>query len=134
MQLHEAGLVDQEVQLQEHLPARKEYGITAEGREKLRAWVLSNPEAPEMRNSFLIQLAWADLLDSKELIDLLDRYEKEIQLEMLTVEDELRRDKTQPKRSDREAFLWTMITDNLVKKYQSELDWIQKLRVGLASF
>ena len=134
VQLHTEGLVTQEVQLQEHLPARKIYAVTEKGREKLHEWVCANPQAPEIHNTFLIQLAWADRLSTEELTDLMDRYEQEVQLNMLVVEDQARRKSSQPQRTGRECYLWEMIADNLVKGYQNELDWISRLKIGLQAY
>lgn len=35
-------------------------------------------------------------------------------------------------RSEREAYLWRMIQENWVGFYQHELDWVRRLRQGLA--
>ena len=81
--LHDEGLVTREVQQQEHYPARKVYSITESGLTALHRWVLTDPEAPQMRNNFLIQLTWADRLSPEELDRLLEQYEDEIQTQIL---------------------------------------------------
>src|SRR5512143_1224114 len=57
VELHNQGLVDVRVEQQADYPPRKVYSITGEGQAALRAWVLSAPELPQVRNSFLVQLA-----------------------------------------------------------------------------
>ena len=71
VELHREGLVTRETQPQEHYPARKVYTITEAGLADLRSWLAATPELPQLRNTFLTQLAWADCLGPNELDDLL---------------------------------------------------------------
>ncbi len=131
LELHRAGLVTVEVEQQEALPARKVYSITPVGQTELRQWVRSEPEAPGFRNGFLIQLLWADQLSAAELTDLLDRYEREVNLEVVRVQEILRRRRGSPDRTSRETYLWSMLHENRIRGYQAELDWLRDLREGL---
>ena len=83
--LHEEGLVTQEIQHQENYPSRKIYSITDKGVSRLKKWVRSKPELPDLKNAFLIQLEWGDLLEPHELDALAGEYEDEVlmQLKML---------------------------------------------------
>lgn len=145
IKLHEQGWVRYETQTQDNSPTRKIYSITEKGNEELRRWVLTNPEIPQVRNSFLIQLAWADQLSANELDDLLGKYEGELraQLAMLNFQKQHRnispsgvsRDayiNVSAARTSRETFLWNMILENWVSYYQTELDWVGKLRIEAA--
>ena len=87
VQLHEEGLVEIEVRQQENYPPRKEYTITESGAAALRAWVLAEPELTQFRNTFLIQLAWADRLEAAELDGLLARYEHGVAMQVLLLEE-----------------------------------------------
>lgn len=144
VKLHQQGLVSRETQIQEASPARKIYSLTEKGLEELRRWVFTNPEIPQVRNSFLIQLAWADLLTPNELDELLEKYENEIhmQLAMLDFQKQQKDVSSAGKardayiqvslaRTPREAFLWNAITENWSSYYQAELDWVRKLRTEL---
>jgi DNA-binding PadR family transcriptional regulator len=126
VQLHQAELVTQEIQHQESLPTKKKYTITEKGRVELRKWILANPELPEFRNNFLIQLAWADQLSQPELDDLLGRYEDEIeiQLRMRQAGDRI----IAPDQTGRAKFLWKKIFENILATYQHELEWIRAVR------
>ncbi len=145
IKLHEQGWVRYETQTQDNSPTRKIYSITEKGNEELRRWVLTSPEIPQVRNSFLIQLAWADQLSANELDDLLGKYEGELraQLAMLNFQKQHRnispsgvsRDayiNVSAARTSRETFLWNMILENWVSYYQTELDWVGKLRIEAA--
>ena len=84
--LHQHGFLTRQVQLQEDHPARKIYTITESGRNELKQWVQSSPEAPQLKQLFFIQLAWADLLEPAELDALLKQYEGEVQMQLHLLE------------------------------------------------
>jgi PadR family transcriptional regulator, regulatory protein AphA len=142
--LHKENLVNREIQQQENYPARKVYSITEKGVSELKKWVLSTPELPHYKPSFLIQLSWADALTSDELDALLADYEEEVlmQLLMCRVESQQQDEKSPQKnqsaflntlraRTPREAFLWGMIQKNWLSFYENELRWVRQLRQEL---
>jgi PadR family transcriptional regulator AphA len=131
VELHRRGLVSQEIQHQENLPAKKIYTITAAGRAALHDWLLSPPELPEFRDNFLIQLAWIDELEGDELDAALARYAEEINVQLQMRKAQIARSTVKPGRTRREQFLWARIEERLVSLYQSELDWINQLRQDL---
>ena len=128
IQLLDEGLVTNEVLHKESTPSKKLYTITSEGSAALKEWVLSAPELPEFKKTFLVQLAWADQLDSRELDDLLERYENEVNIQLLMQQEKARRGINSPKRTTREVYLWDMISENVISSYKNELDWIRKVR------
>jgi PadR family transcriptional regulator AphA len=134
VQLHEEGLVSREVEHQETYPDRKVYTITAEGQAALRAWVGSTPDPPELRNAFLVQLAWADLLRPEELDALLYAYEDKVRVQLLICQEQERRGKIDPARTPRESYLWRMVAQNWIGFYRHELAWVRALRDGLTVF
>lgn len=131
VELHNEGLVTLEVQQQPDAPPRKIYTITDAGRAALRDAVLSDPEVPQIRHEFLVQLAWADQLGDDELQDLLRRYADEIETEIRMFQERKARKKGSPARTPREAFLWEMLLDNRIGFYENELRWIDTVRAGL---
>lgn len=131
VELLEEGWVTNEVHHQDSAPSKKIYTITDAGREELKAWVLSPPELPEFKNTFLVRLAWADSLDPKELNALLTGYEQEIYLQIAAEEEKLRRGEFSPRRTTRETYLWEQIHGRVLEQYRSELDWIRQLREDL---
>lgn len=131
VQLHREGLVSYEIEHQEKNPSRKIYSITPEGLDRLKTWLLSNPDPPQFRNPFLTQLAWADLLDNTGLESLLEQYEQEVRLQWLMGKEQTKRGIFSPARSPRQMLLWGMMNENRLAFYKSELDWIRKLRAKL---
>ncbi len=145
--LHERGWVSRETQLQDASPSRKIYSITEIGLVELRQWVFANPEVPQVKNSFLIQLAWADSLDANELDNLLERYESEIRMQLAMLNFQKQQSNISPSgvprdayinvlsaRTPRETFLWNMILENWSSYYQAELNWVCKLRTESQQF
>lgn len=131
IELHQANLVSQAVEPQEHLPARKIYTITDQGRAELRRWVMAAPEPPQLKNTFLMQLAWADQLSAEELDVLLAQYEEEVAVHGLMMRTHQERRVLFPDRTPRESFLWDRIMENWIAFYDHELDWVRSLRVDI---
>ena len=131
--LHRDELVTSEVQHQETGPTRKVYTITEKGSSELRDWVLSSPELPQLRNTFLIRLAWADQLEPGELDTLLETYEHEVHMGSLMAQEEKRRNRVNPARTGRESYLWDMISDNWIAYYENEVAWVRKVRKELGA-
>jgi PadR family transcriptional regulator AphA len=131
IQLNKDGLVTQEVHYQENRPAKKIYSITDKGRNLLRDWVISNIELPEYRNTFLIQIAWADMLSKDEIDALLEKYENEIRVQVAMQQEKARRPAVIPNRSRRERYLWEKIVDHQAENYQNELKWVRQVRLAL---
>jgi len=132
VQLRKEEMVTNEVHFQDKYPARKVYTITEAGLSELRKWVTSSPDPPQLRNTFLIQLAWADQLDQDELTSLVDKYEEEIHMHMLMCEEKERRKIDHPSRTPRENYLWKKIHENIIASFQQELRWVRDLKQGLA--
>lgn len=130
VELHKEDLVSLEIQPQEAHPSRKVYTTTEKGLAELKSWVLSTPEPPLQKNAFLIQLAWADQLDSEEVDALLETYEDKLhtQLFMFRTRDQR---KASPQRTPRETYLWNMISENWISFYENELHWVRKVREEL---
>jgi DNA-binding PadR family transcriptional regulator len=146
VKLHKHGFVTREVEPQEGNPPRKIYSITAQGRVELKKWLLCEPEPPQLKNTFLIQLAWADQLSTEELDALLGKYEAEVQVQVSMLEKQKQeknigssgkvRDayiNAAQARTPREAVLWGMIQENWISFYETELKWVRKLRKGLVN-
>ena len=139
--LHKKELVSREVELQPDRPPRKTYSLTEKGRAQLKEWLLTEPEPPQLKNSFLIQLAWADQLDAAELEALLGKYEAEMEMQVSILQEQAHRRNLSPSgtprdayintalaRTRREAMLWSAIQENWIWFYQNELNWVRRLR------
>lgn len=144
VRLHDNELVTRAVEVQENSPARKIYSITPKGQAALKQWLASAPEPPELKNTFLIKLAWADQLSPEELEKLLEQYEAEMQMQIAMLQAQKQQKNIAPSgkvrdayinaslaRTPREAVLWGMIQENWISFYENELKWVRKLHKQL---
>ncbi|HML36612.1 MAG TPA: PadR family transcriptional regulator [Bacillota bacterium] len=132
LELQKEGLISCETVHQDGAPSKKVYSITKDGASKLKGWIKTAPAAPEFKKPFLIQMAWADMLNKGELEDLFARYEAEVEAQLDQQKEDYDREKSWPNRSARETFLWNMISVNLMTTYQNELNWVRKVRHQLS--
>lgn len=131
IQMQEEELVTSEVIHQDNSPSKKIYTITKEGQNELKEWVMSTPEAPEIKKSFLVQFAWSDMLNDEELSVLLDHYETEIKIQLIMQQEKNRRAQNSPNRNQRESLIWEMISENIISTYKNELNWVRETRQKL---
>ena len=131
LELQKEGLVTCQVQLQDSLPAKKIYSITGQGLSALQRSLLADPQLPELHNSFLIQLAWAESLLDEEVLGLLEKYAEEINNRLQMLQELANRPRHNPDRSNREQYLWRRIAENLIGTYQTELDWVRQTQQEL---
>lgn len=131
VQLLDEELVTNEVLHQDSSPSKKMYTITEKGLAELKQWVLSAPQLPESKNSFLNQLAWADQLSSAELNELLEKYEEEISMHVILLQEKTRRGLDTPTRTQRETHIWNRIHEHIITSYKNEWLWVQNLRKEL---
>ena len=87
VELHRSGLTDQEIQQPAEGPARKLYTLTPSGRDALREWLRSEPELPAFRAPIFARLVGSDLLTDEELDQLLSRYDEELRLKVIGLEE-----------------------------------------------
>jgi len=131
IQLQSEGCVSNEVIHQANSPSKKIYTITQKGLDSLKNWVMLNPEAPEFKKSFLVQLAWSHQLTNGEILSLIEAYENEVKMQLIMHNEKNKRDPVFPKRSSREELIWDMISENFTSSYEKELIWVEKIKKKL---
>lgn len=131
LDLDNDDFVTSEVCHQESSPSKKIYTITQAGIAELKKWSQSIPEALETKKTFLVQLAWADLLNDEELEALLCRYEQEIKGQIFIEQTNSQKGFFKEGRTSRETAIWELISENTLLTYQSELEWINKAKTIL---
>lgn len=131
MSLEKESLVTSELIHQDGSPSKKIYTITKEGQNELKNWLLSSPEAPEIKKIFLVQFAWSDQLTNHELNQMLLQYEKEVQLQIMIEKEKYRSAQHSPGRSARENIIWELISENIISSYNNELKWLRDVRQRL---
>lgn len=130
--LLDQGYATSELQYQESAPNKKIYSITERGQEALLDWVFkTEPELPEFKKTFLIQLSWAGNLSVSQIEQMLTRYEIIISEQLAMRKEEKRRQKNFPNRSRQEQCIWEGIYENLQMALEAEQNWIQQFRKNL---
>jgi DNA-binding PadR family transcriptional regulator len=132
-ELHDKGLVTNEVKHQESSPTKKIYTITNEGLATLKEWILSPAEPSEIKKPFLVQLAWSRQLNTNELNVLLDGYENQVKMQLLMEQNNKQDTSFLSDRTALEKTIWSFISDNIRRTYENELEWIQDLRRAIVS-
>ena len=131
LELDDNDFVTSEVCHQESSPSKKIYTITESGLAELKKWLQSMPETFEIKKPFLIQLAWADLLNDEELEELLNKYEQEIRGQIFIEQTKSKNNFFKQGRTPRETAIWNLIKENALLSFQSELEWMGKIRTVL---
>jgi PadR family transcriptional regulator AphA len=129
--LHKQGLVTRTVENQESGPSRKVYTITPKGIDALKRWVLSPPDLPQLRNSFLVRLAFAETLSPDELDALLGTYETELQEHVLMLRERERRQSSSREGTPLGIHLAGRIAAGWIGFFENELAWVRALRQDL---
>ena len=128
VKLRKEGLVDCEENRGTSCPEKKVYRITNNGLKELKKWICSTPEPPKTINAFLVQLAFADLLENDELSALLEKYENEVKLQLLMREEKDRRKVRDSENAKCGEYLRNVISDRVTSICENELLWIGKMR------
>jgi PadR family transcriptional regulator, regulatory protein AphA len=132
LQLSSNGLLKSEIQHQDGAPSKKICFITDKGRAELQEWIYSTqPEVPEFRKPFLIQMAFAGKLKPVQIEEVLLKYKDELNSQLIMQQEKQRRIKDTKNHTKQEKFIENMIFDNIFKFYQSELEWAQKVLEGV---
>ncbi|SDC90468.1 DNA-binding transcriptional regulator, PadR family [Paenibacillus sp. UNCCL117] len=128
MKMENDDFVTSEVVHQDNSPSKKIYAITEEGLKELKKWLVSSPEAPEIKKTFLVQFAWSNMLSNQELSNILSEYENAIKLQLIMQNEKNRRALHSPNRATRESLIWEMISENIISTYNNELNWVRETR------
>ena len=131
LDMQEQGYVTNRVIHQDGTPSKKVYTVTQEGINALKEWVRSTPQPPECKKQFLVQLAWADLLNEGELDKLIGQYQQAVTMQLVMEREKRKRHRHSPNRNERETLIFDMIHQNIESGYRTELEWIEELRQSL---
>ena len=132
--LLDKGYVTNEVLHQSSSPSKKVYTITKSGLDELKRWTKEQPEAPEIKKPFLIQLAWSAQLSNAQIRAMLDEYERAVSDQIAMAKAKTAKKQFSPDRTEREAAIWRSIDDSVMESYEAELQWIEGLRQTLSGF
>ena len=132
LKLDQDGYVTKDILHQEKNPSKKIYTITNSGRKRLEQLAGTSPELPQIRNTFLIQLQWAGVLEKEELLKLICSYEEEVIAGKQMFEEKLKRGNLRPDRTSVEMIIWDSLDQRVLTQYEQEISWITRLKKDIS--
>lgn len=126
-QLYRDGMVSYVVKEMEGKPPKKIYTITKKGEDLLNEWIVSEPILPQLENIFMIKLYLSDHMGKTERSKLIKSYEDEVAVKLLMVKEEKKRGMNSIQGQPR-IKKWSLLMDNIISFYESELNWINKVK------
>ncbi len=133
-EMNRDGLTEIERVQQIDSPNKKIYHITEKGKEELRNWIRESSDLPPVRHKLLVQLSWADRLETAEIIGVLEAYADKLKERLALYYSHEHREVLRMSRSEREQFLWQSTLDNGIVSYEAEFNWARKTIEGLKRF
>lgn len=131
IRLHSEGLVDSIINQPESGPAKKIYSITEKGYTALKTELLTAPELEQVKNTFMVQLAFTEILETRLILQLLEDYGNIISEKEIILSEEFRRKTGFPERSERERIIWRSIITRRLKALEEEKLWAMELKTTL---
>lgn len=126
IQMLQKGYLSSDVVHQDHAPSKKVYTATKEGRLALKSYIgTAQPELPEFRKPFLVQLSIASVAAPDQMETLLIQYSEELTAQRVLYLEKQRRKLERLDRTDSEVRLDRLMSDNRDRFYQSELEWVE---------
>ncbi len=127
--LQKDGFVDAQLIPQDGKPNRKEYRITAAGRQELHRWLSTPFRTSEAREPFLIQLYFAGELSDEELLHVLKNKVKRVE-ERLAVYDALfqrNQERLKTHEEQRDFFLNVVTLEYGILNGHTWLEWLKSV-------
>ena len=129
-ELEKEGWVDAKIIPQDGKPNRKEYHLTAPGREELRRWLTIPITLEPVREGWLIQVFFAHEMSNEEIAAVFEKRSAQIE-QLLTVYQ------TQAQAAinqnaerigvERAKDLWQITLDYGIERFNFELEWNKKM-------
>lgn len=85
--LQKQELIHRKTIKQEGKPDKKIYTITSKGMQELKMWLLQPPEAPKVKDSFLMQTFFMDKVPFDDVVFMLRTYKKEREKRLTLMEN-----------------------------------------------
>jgi DNA-binding PadR family transcriptional regulator len=130
-ELNEDGMVFCQVVQQEQSPNKKIYHITEKGRDELNKWLKADQDVTQIRDKFLLQLSFINILSEQEIVEVIENRIKKIKKKI----DSLRCGEyykgLKYAKNERERLLMYTALEYGVGFYEFELQWLKKCREKL---
>ncbi|MBN1440460.1 MAG: PadR family transcriptional regulator [Anaerolineales bacterium] len=106
-------------------PDKKMYSLTDRGWQSLTAWLHQEVDLPDTRHGLLVQLSFADGLETGEILSLLRGFMAKVRSRLRCLEQDQQQILAYG-RTGRERLLWELILDSGLEYYRGELRWAEQ--------
>lgn len=124
-ELEKGEMVEIELIQQVTTPNKKIYHLTEMGKKELLRWLQTPIDLPPVRDKFLVQFSFSDILNHDDVILNIESYIKKIQIKLEELSSEQYRVYFKYAHSDREKFLWEKTLEHGIWSYENELKWLK---------
>jgi len=124
-ELAEEKMVEVEVIQQDSSPNKKVYHLVKQGKKELTAWLKTPVALSPVRDKFLVQFSFSDILDDSDIIRNIESYSKRVEEKLNNLKSGRYIDYLKYARSKREKFLWENTLKHGILSYESELRWLR---------
>ena len=130
-ELNESGMVYCRIIQQEQSPNKKNYHLTEKGREELFKWLKSDQGMTPIKDKFLLQMSFINILSEQEIDEVINNRIKRIknQIDSLRCGDYYKGLKYA--KNERERLLMYTALEYGVGLYEFELQWLKSCRAKL---
>lgn len=127
--LTENGWAEMEKIEQANRPARKEYSITAEGKEELQNWLVTPLPFGENRSAPLVQVFFAGQLSDDDVLEMFERVAEYMRagMEAYDAIPQHREAYEEYVQSPREFFFWMLTLEIGKNTARANLEWLENV-------
>ncbi|WP_107842010.1 PadR family transcriptional regulator [Metasolibacillus meyeri] len=124
-ELEKGNMVEVELVQQEKHPNKKVYHLTESGKKELLKWLQTPIDLPPVRDKFLVQFSFSDILAHEDIIHNIESYIEKIEMKLEDLKSDQYKVYFQYAHSHRERFLWEKTIEHGIWSYESELKWLK---------
>lgn len=118
-------MVEIELIQQVATPNKKVYHLTETEKKELLKWLQTPIDLPPVRDKFLVQFSFSDILNHDNIIQNIESYIKKIEIKLEELKSEQYRVYFKYAHSDRKKFLWEKTLEHGIWSYENELKWLK---------
>jgi len=118
-------MVEIEIVHQETSPDKKVYHLKPSGKTELHTWLETPLELAPVRDKFLVQFSFSELLDDANIIRNIESHIEKIEDKLAKIKTGHYSDYLKYAHSAREKFLWEKTLEYGVLSYENELRWLK---------
>ena len=129
-ELEKDDMVEAELIHQETRPVKKTYHLKPFGKEALINWLKTPLELSPVRDKFLVQFSFSDVLEDDDIVSNIESYIQKLEEKLEKVKTGRFADYLKYAHSERERFLWEKTLEHGIVSYENEIRWLKECLHG----